>query len=167
MDVNEEILRLYFELNGYMVHTNLKYRVKKPGGPGAEADIDLAVYRRDPEDRAIVEVKGWHTETITKGYLTHPEKKDYRGRIFNFIQKPALDAAAAFFGTGKFRRILVIPKLPTKAASRTAVEAELSARGVEPLVFADVLQTVIKATHPNLYYRDRNGGRNGGRCFPR
>ena len=68
-NVNEEIVRLYYEIKGYMVHQNLKYTIHKEKSSG-ESDIDLAIYNPKTHVKAIVEVKGWHTETFSKVYFS-------------------------------------------------------------------------------------------------
>ncbi|MCG2768292.1 MAG: hypothetical protein ABIK79_12870 [Chloroflexota bacterium] len=74
-DINETIVRHFFELTGFLVRTNVKYKLTKAKGSG-DSDIDLVVYNLDPHkdhpphdfvlarddvpgiERAIVEVKG-------------------------------------------------------------------------------------------------------------
>ena len=83
-DVNEEIARQYFEDNGFLVRTNLRYYINRNiVGPGGLSDIDLVVANMNPTDleplpfilhtqdligisKASIEVKGWHTERITQ-----------------------------------------------------------------------------------------------------
>src|SRR3990170_6854392 len=76
---NEEIARLFFEIKGFLVRTNIPLPVGK-GSP--DSDIDLAVVNIRPAGglprkvlldlegvthlrRAIVEVKGYHTERFS------------------------------------------------------------------------------------------------------
>jgi len=109
-DVNEKIVQLYFELMGYMVTSNLKYMVKKKSS--GESDIDLAIFKANPLDRAIVEVKGWHTDSFTMSYFKKSKNPtDYRNRLLNFVKPEALKEAEKFFQSKHFRRILSSLKL--------------------------------------------------------
>ena len=117
-DVNEEIARQYFEENGFLVRTNLRYYINKNGGgPGGLSDIDLVVANMKPVDlgdlpfvlstddlkgisKASIEVKGWHTERIT------PKTNNFN-RLSHFIRKEATEAVTNFFGTCKFKKILI------------------------------------------------------------
>ncbi|MHA1338158.1 MAG: hypothetical protein ACTSPW_20885, partial [Promethearchaeota archaeon] len=103
-DVNEEIVAKYFELKGYLVRRNLYYEVNAKHSPGS--DIDLIIYNPKSSDRAIVEVKGWHTEVFTLSYFKEID------RIYNFLRPEAIKKAEEFFGTNKFRKILVVSELP-------------------------------------------------------
>jgi len=91
---NETIVRHFFELNGFLVRTNVKYWVSGKRG-GGDSDIDLVVYNLNPDKlnppqafiltvdelagirQAIVETKGWHTESFTEGLIKNTP------RIFN------------------------------------------------------------------------------------
>ena len=83
-DVNEEFSRLFFEHNGFLVRTNVKYYIiHNDRNNGGDSDIDLVVYNLNPNrqnpptnfvltladltgiEYAIVETKGWHTTTLT------------------------------------------------------------------------------------------------------
>jgi hypothetical protein len=150
-DVNEEIVAKYFELKGYLVHKNLKYMVHKKSS--GESDIDLAVFNIQTRDKAIIEVKGWHTETFSKGYFTSSEKEGYRSRLFHFIRLEAIQKATEFFGTNDFRKILVIPELSKKdrAMLIQTIKAE---KDVEILEFKEILPFIIEKTEENKNYRD-------------
>src|SRR6266436_3337755 len=85
--VSETIVREYFELHEFLVRQHRKYVTKGRGEE--EDDIDFFVLNPRPRphegerpfvlasgdlafiDRAIVVVKGWHTETFSHGVLTH------------------------------------------------------------------------------------------------
>jgi benzoyl-CoA reductase/2-hydroxyglutaryl-CoA dehydratase subunit BcrC/BadD/HgdB len=154
-DVNEEIVAKYFELKEYLVTPNLKYMMKKEKSSG-ESDIDLAVYNIKTGDRAIVEVKGWHTETFTPAYFKPDAKKeDYRSRIFHFVRKEALDAARKFFETDKFRKILVVSKLPKSYNSREECIKLAKKKGIDEIIeFSEILNYIISKTKTNKNYKD-------------
>ncbi|MCX5709675.1 MAG: hypothetical protein NT088_02975 [Candidatus Omnitrophica bacterium] len=150
-DVNERVVQRYFELKGYMVTTNLKYMIRKKSS--GESDIDLAIFRVKPLDRAIVEVKGWHTETFSAAYFKIDNPDDYRARILNFVRPEALMVAEEFFHTKDFRKILVVPELSPK--QRNEITKMLKEKyGIDILEFTTVLEEVIAATKINKNYRD-------------
>jgi len=152
-DVNEEIVAKYFELNGYLVYKNLKYMIKKKKSSG-ESDIDLAVYKIDTGEKAIVEVKGWHTESFSITHFTCKDPKDYRSRIFHFLREESQEAAKAFFGSNDFKNLLVLSKLPENIEKRNKILKLLSEKRVEVLEFKDILKFVINKTEINKNYRD-------------
>lgn len=152
-DVNEEIVRVYFELNGYLVYPNLKYTVMKKKIRG-DSDIDLAVYNLETGDKAIVEVKGWHSENFSLSYFTTTDIQNYSdNRIFNFLRKEAIEKATQFFKTDNFRKILVISKLaPTQREDCIEISKE---RGIDELIeFDKILKYVVEKVETNKNYRD-------------
>jgi hypothetical protein len=109
-DVNEELVRRYFELQGYFVRTNVRYELRTEKGMGY-SDIDLCVLHPLSGDAAIVEVKGWHAERVTPSYLRQWP------RLFYFVRPEALAAATGLLGRDDFRRVLVVSR-PASATSR-------------------------------------------------
>jgi hypothetical protein len=64
-DVNEEIVAKYYEMNGYMVHRNLSYKVDKKYAP--DSDIDLLIQDLSTGDKQrIISPK---IRTSTEFYL--------------------------------------------------------------------------------------------------
>src|SRR6266571_7073291 len=97
--LNEEIARVFFEISGFLVRSNLPYRIGK-GSP--DSDIDLLIQNTAPTGdppremilsaaklqgihRAIVEVKGYHTERFSPSILDE--------RMFRFTTADATRAA--------------------------------------------------------------------------
>lgn len=150
-DVNEEIVRTYFELKGYIVSSTLKYTIHKISS--GESDIDLAVYNLKTGEQAIVEVKGWHTENFTKSFFEEDDPERYANRIFHFVRKEALEKAEEFFKSDNFKKILVVSKLGPKQREE-CLEITRS-RGVdEVLEFDEILKFVIEKVEPNKNYPD-------------
>src|SRR5688572_29522999 len=105
--VSETIVREYFELHAFLVRQHRKYiaqtkredddidffvlnpRAKKREGeqPFVLASEDLALI-----ERAIVVVKGWHTETFSSARLASTPE------IFRFVDTKVLQQAAKVFG---------------------------------------------------------------------
>src|SRR5574341_16035 len=152
-DVNEEIVRVYFELKGYFVYPNLKYTVTKKGIRG-DSDIELAIYNLETGNKAIVEVKGWHSENFSLTYFSTTDFQNYSdNRLFNFIRPEAIKKAIEFFKTDDFRKILVISKL---ASTQREDCIKLSKeRGIDELIeFYEILKYVVENVVPNKNYRD-------------
>jgi len=142
-DVNEEIVRQYFELKGYFVQTDviylkpMKQTGKKSSGYG---DIDLIMTNPRTGDKAIVGVSGWHTERITPSYV-----EDWGGRLFSFVTPLALNKAAQVLGTRKFRKILVVSRLGAKETSKRVFIDEAKKRGTDEVIeFTTILKELIK-----------------------
>lgn len=140
-DVNEELVRRYYELHGYFVRSNVRYRFATDKGAGW-SDIDLCVLHPVTRDAAIVEVKGWHTERVSPSYLRAWP------RLFHFVRSEATEAATKLFGHSDFRRVLVLSRLGSKG--RDEILAYAAERGVTILEFPEVLNYLIEATPTNL-----------------
>lgn len=142
-DVNEELVRRYFELKGYFVRTNVRYEFRTSKGMG-HSDLDLCVVHPISGDAAVVEVKGWHAERITSSYLRQWP------RLFYFVRPEALAEAARVLGRDDFRRVLVVSQLGVRNAGREAVIDYARERGVEILEMPDILRFMIEHTPKNL-----------------
>ena len=130
---DENIVREYFELNGFFVRQLRKYAVQSRK-KRADEEIDLVVYNpqapAEAQDRgfqlfssdmakirrAIVVVKGWHTSRFSPATLKSSSK------VFDFLKKDVLNKAEDYFNLdgsdvelddGGFAKILVLPGLPT------------------------------------------------------
>jgi hypothetical protein len=134
-DVNEELVRRYFELQGYFVRTNIKYEYRTHKGMGW-SDVDLCVLHPKTGDAAAVEVKGWHMEAITPVYLKGSPS------MFFFTRPEARGAVADVLGRDDFRSVLVISRLGVRG--RDEVLAEATRRAVEILEFRTVLEYLIE-----------------------
>jgi len=151
VDVNEEIVRKYFELQGYFVQADVLYLKpkertgKKSSGYG---DIDLIITNPKTGDRAIVGVSGWHTERITPSYA-----KDWAQRLFGFAGRLALEKAAEVLGDKKFRKILVVSRLGTTENSRTRFVEEVRKLGIDQVIeFPTILQDLINTIETRINY---------------
>lgn len=140
LDANEEIVRRFFELRGYFVRTNIPYRFVTEKGAGW-SDIDLCVLNPCSGDAAAVEVKGWHTEAITPGYLRAWPS------LFYFTRPEATAAIADLLDREDFRRVLVVGRLGTRG--REEVMSYAREQGVEIMEFEHVLSAMIEQTPLN------------------
>lgn len=170
---DEQIVREYFELQGFMVRQWRKYqtpaRKKLP-----EEEIDLLVYnpRRPPEKRepsfmlfsselryvrrAIVAVRGWHTTP----HFT-PRLIESSSEIVKFLEQDVLKSAEVLFGPqeeepegeDKLFRILVLPGLPTTEPHKSDSIRLLRDRGVDGVIsFRTMLTDLISKVEINRNY---------------
>jgi hypothetical protein len=162
--VSEIIVREFFELNGFFVRQQRKY---------------IAIARRDDDEidfliwnsrynanagplpfvlsspdlagisRAVVVVKGWHTETFSPGVLANAPE------IFRFVDPPVFhQAARAFREDGPLVKILVVPALPQNESARAASIDLLRAKGVDAVIpFRTMLTDLIGQTEVNRNYQ--------------
>jgi hypothetical protein len=162
--VDETIVREFFEWHGFLVCQRRKYIVQSRQKT-ADEEIDLIVLnpqagsgsrpaefeigpRSLPEiSRAIVAVKGWHTERFAPGVLTH------KTRIFRFVEKQAVEEARRLVGADGLIKILVVPGLPRDARTRQRSIEVLRARGVDGVIsFRAILQALMAGVKTNRNY---------------
>jgi hypothetical protein len=161
--INETIVREYFELHGFLVRQDRKY---EPRGKAEVDGIDFFVWNPQPVktekaapfilegadlglvNRALVVVRGWHTETFGPALLeSSPE-------IFRFVE-PAVfqQAARAFSPDFAPLKILIVPSLPQTAAARGQSIAILRAKGVDAVIpFRTMLSELIAGIEVNRNY---------------
>lgn len=163
--VDESIVREYFESHGFLVCQRRKYIVQSRQKTGDE-EIDLIVLNpratpgTTPEDfeidsaalkqvsRAIVAVKGWHTEVFAPGVLAHQPK------IFRFVEQRAVEEAQRLVGSEGLVKILIVPGLPRDAKTRQKSVEVLRAKGVDGVIsFRSILRELIAGVHTNRNYQ--------------
>lgn len=162
--VSETIVREYFELHEFLVRQHRKYISQTRR---EDDDIDFFVLNPHPRknssplpfvlssedlariERAIVVVKGWHTETFSPAVLMNAPE------IFRFVEPATFKQAAKAFGeTGTPLKILVIPALPQGAEAREQSIALLRSKGIDAVVpFRTMLAELIEKTETNRNYQ--------------
>jgi hypothetical protein len=162
--VSETIVREYFELHGFFVRQQRKYVARsRPEdeevgllvfNPRAAAGAEPPPFILSSPDlaaiaRAVVVVKGWHTETFGSAVLAHAPE------IFRFVEPPVFRQAARAFGDdGPLTKILVVPALPQNAAARDRSVELLRAKGIDAVIpFRTVLSDLIDQTEINRNYQ--------------
>lgn len=170
---DENIVREYFELHGFLVRQVRKYRVQSRRKL-AEEEIDLIVqnphYQRNgrkPEfflfsselphiHRAIVAVKGWHSLRVT------PAKLKSGSALLKFLESNVQKEAQKLFeydegelaNPDAFLKILVLPGLPLHEPHRSESVRMLRDRGVDGIVsFRSMLLDILAKIEPNLNYQ--------------
>lgn len=170
--VDETIVREYFELNGFLVRQMRKYQVQSRA-KRSEEEIDLIVINpahrensREPNfmlfsnelpliSRAVVFVKGWHSQKFTPATL--------RGSadIFKFLEKDVYKRADELFAidndqlddTNRFKKILVLPGLPTHEPHKSESIKLLQDVGLDAIIsFRSMLQDILSKTEINHNY---------------
>jgi predicted RecB family endonuclease len=142
-DVNEEIVRQYMETQGFFVRTDIlvwkakEQTQKKSSGYG---DIDLLAEDSDGR-RYLIEVKGWHTESIAPNY--------FRNRRIE-IDRLTKEKAAQLFHSHKFETVLVVPRL---GIEKEEVRRLARQHGFDQIwEFKDILKQLIQRVVTNVPY---------------
>ena len=162
--VSETIVREYFELHEFLVRQPRKHIAQSRGD---EDDIDFLVQNPQPLpapgerpfvlasadlrsiDRAIVVVKGWHTQTFSSSQLAHSPE------IFRFVEPKVFQQAARAFGVDAAPlKILVVPALPQDAQARDQSIALLRSKGIDAVIpFRTMLADLVSETETNRNYQ--------------
>jgi hypothetical protein len=163
--VSETIVREYFELHEFLVRQHRKYVGQTRSAE--DDDIDFFVVNPHPEKReaqlpfvlgsadlclihrAIVVVKGWHTEIFSSSVLTHSPE------IFRFVEPKVFQQAARAFGEdGAPLKLLVVPALPQDAQAREQSIAMLRSKGIDAVIpFRTMLADLVSTTEVNRNYQ--------------
>ena len=162
--VSEVIVREFFELNGFFVRQQRKF---VSNARRDDDEIDFLIWNShyeplaepppfvlSPQDlsaisRAVVVVKGWHTETFSPGVLANAPE------IFRFVEPPVFaQAARAFREDGPLVKILVVPALPQSETARQASIDLLRSKGVDAAIpFRTMLLDLIGQIEVNRNYQ--------------
>ena len=163
--VSESIVREYFELHAFLVRQHRKYVGQTR--PEEDDDIDFFVLNPQPEpsksaipfilgsgdlaaiERAIVVVKGWHTETFSPSRLANAPE------IFRFVEPRVFQQAARAFGTEVAPlKILVVPALPQDTEACDQSVAMLRSKGIDAVIpFRTLLGDLIGHIETNRNYQ--------------
>jgi len=163
-DVSIAIVKEFFEENHFLIKINRKYIATKRQSKDTE-EIDLFVMNTklkneeklsnfviNPEDinqisKAIIKIKGWHTESFSPAVLTTFPK------MLKFAEPNVVKSASLFFGTKDFYKILIVPSLPvTNKAKERSIEI-LKEKGISGVMeFKSILYAVTKMVQPNRNY---------------
>lgn len=162
--VSETIVREYFELHGFLVRQQRKYVAPTRRD---DEEIDFFVLNPQPTSldralpfiltsfdlaavaRAIVVVKGWHTETFSPAVLANAPE------IFRFVEPGVFQQAARQFGgEGVVTKILIVPALPHSDEARQQSIELLQAKGIDAVIpFHTLLADLIAQTESNRNYQ--------------
>ena len=171
---DENIVREYFELHGFLVRQVRKYQVQARRKV-ADEEIDLLVYNPtyaagDREanfllfaselpyiHRAVVVVKAWHTiHKFTPNLLKSSSEilKFLEKRVSKTIDDSFTDTDSTFAKDGALKRILVLPGLPTSEPYRSESIQLLRDKGVDGIIsFRAMLLDIIQKVEVNRSYQ--------------
>ena len=96
MDINEQIVRSWLEIQGFLVKSRLRYKVTREKGTGW-SDIDLIANRLHDGKKVAVDITAWMTEYISLAYVTDPGSVSYY-RLFKSSFPEARSALRQEFG---------------------------------------------------------------------
>jgi hypothetical protein len=170
---DEDIVREYFELNGFFARQLSKYAVRSrkkpvedavellvynPSAPSAAPEPNFQLFSSDMASirQAIVVVHGWQQTRVTPAILKSPArlldflKKEVLGQIDTLfvIEEGALEDAAAY------RKVLVLPGLPTTEPQRSECIALFKEQGVDGVIaFSTILEDLLRHVEVNHSYQ--------------
>lgn len=162
--VSETIVREFFELHGFFVRQQRKYVAP---ARREEEEVDFFVFNPHHAPgpgplpfvltseelpsvaRAVVVVKGWHTESFSPAVLVNAPE------IFRFVEPPAFQRAAKVFGGEEPPiKILVVPALPQGPDARRESIELLRGKGVDAVIpFHTMLAHLIDQIEVNRNYQ--------------
>jgi len=162
--VSETIVREYFELHGFFVRQHRKYVAPTRK---EDEEIDFFVLNPQPQPgdrplpfvlasenlpalaRAIVAVKGWHTESFSTAVLANAPE------IFRFVDPPVFQRATKAFGSdGSPTKILVVPALPQNDDAKEESIELLRNKGIDAVIpFHTMLADLIDQIEVNRNYQ--------------
>lgn len=162
--ISETIVREYFELHGFFIHQE-----RKAVSPVRREDeeIDFVVWNPQPQSptaplpfilqsrhlkhvaRAVVVVRGWHTEAFTAAFLNAvPE-------MLRFLQPEILQRLEREYpGQQPLLKLLVAPELPAGENARQQSIDFLQSKGLDGvLLFRQVLADLVDSVEANRNYQ--------------
>jgi hypothetical protein len=171
---DENIVREYFELHGFLVRQVRKYQVQARRKV-AEEEIDLMVYNPTyaPGDReanflifaselsyihrAVIVVKAWHTtHHFTPNLLRSSSEilKFLEKNVSKAIEGSFTETDSTFGKVKDLKRILVLPGLPTSEPYRSESIQLLREQGVDGIIsFRTMLLDITEKIEVNRSYQ--------------
>ena len=162
--VNEEIVREFFESLGFLVNQPRKYQVMARAKQ-AEEEVDFVVFNPQggaaelPEFgvwaaaelrqimRAVVGVRGWHSERFSPAKLTLEKE------LFRLADSVVMQKAHRQLGAGPVAKILCLPDLPPAGPMRTKSLAMLKEGGIDGIVlFRPMLIELVRNVEAQKNY---------------
>ena len=160
--VSEAIVREYFELHGFLVRQQRKFVAQSKDEDeqidffvlnprqSAQAELPFVISSEhlDQLHRAVVVVRGWHSEKFSAAVLENAPE------IFRFLEPDSMRRLEAEFGAEKpFLKVLVVPALPSQADARAEAITYLQSKGVDAVIpFRGILADLIERIETNRNY---------------
>jgi len=151
MDISEQIVRAWLEIQGFLVQSRVRYKIYS-GTSAGWGDIDLIGYRVKDHKRVAIDISAWMTKDITLSYVTKENSNTYY-RLFKSSFPEARDAIRKAFGGNsddQYELWLVVSYIgPTQKADVEAECLKYVDRVVEfPTIMKDLIEHIKK--NPNL-----------------
>ena len=152
-EVEEKILRLFFEKNGFLVKRFSK-EILLVVNPSFQKEVlekrpaPFILFKKDLSSigKAVVKYKLWHTLRFSKAVFNlDPE-------IFDFTKEKKKGETEKLLG-GRYETILVIPELPKSKKLKEGTITFLKEKNVSHLLlFSFILQDLIRDVDLHLLY---------------
>lgn len=163
--VTETVVREFFEQHDFVVRQYRKYVAPAgrddedpdffvlnptPQSPGRQLPFVLGVSDLPFIQRALVVIKGWHTEVFTPRVLTSGTAD-----MFRFLEKKAFRAAVrGLEAQGPFLKLLAIPRLPNEGTTRQESIEVLHSKGIDAVItFEMMLADLVQHVQANRNYQ--------------
>ena len=161
--VSENIVREYFEMHGFLVRQERKFIAR---GKQEDDGVDFFILNPQTRERelpvpfvlgsedlpavarAVVVVRGWHTESFSSAVLENSPE------IFRFVE-PAVfqQVSREFEPDGPPLKILIVPALPATEEAKEQSIQFLKSKGVDAVIpFRTLLADLIAHTEINRNY---------------
>jgi hypothetical protein len=161
--ISQDLVREYFEMHCFLVRQDRKFTMR---GKNEDDGIDFFVYNPKKKqragdlpfvltseemgsvERALVVVRGWHTETFSSAVLENAPE------IFRFVTPSVLKQAVQSFGLDtEPLKILVVPALPAAEKAREESIKTLRSKGIDAVIpFRTILADLIARIETNRNY---------------
>lgn len=148
MDVSEQIVRAWLEIQGFLVRSRVKYKITT-GKSAGWGDVDLIAYRLHDGKRVAIDISAWMTEDITLSYVTKEDSNTYY-RLFKSSFPEARAAIRQAFGVHtdeQYELWLLVSFLGPK--QRGQVEAECLKHVDRVVEFPTVMKELVEYVKGN------------------
>ena len=175
---DENIVREYFELNGFFVRQVPKYSIQsrkknvsevvallinKPDVIKDQTITNFQLFSADMESiqKAVVVVRSWYLSELS------PELLKSSSKLFNFLKKNVFNQSEEYFSKESFENdkiwesvsksysnIIVLPGLPSNDPHRSESIEILKANGIDGIItYSTVLESLLRQVQANIIYQ--------------
>lgn len=172
---DENIVREYFELNGFFVRQLRKHMVQTRKKQWDEVD-DLVIYNPSAAEgasfgfqlfasdmanlrSAVVGVKGWNASKFSPAILkSSPKtcdflKKEVISKIDSYFQTEPVDDETAVDPYRDYSKLIVVPAFPSSDAHREECTTLLKEQGVDGVIaYRTILENLLRQVAVNHSY---------------
>ena len=175
---DENIVREYFELNGFFVRQVPKYSIQsrkksfnevvallinKPDVIKEQTITNFQLFSADMESiqKAVVVVRSWYLSEFS------PELLKSSSKLFNFLKKNVFNQSEEYFSkesvendkiwesiSNSYSNIIVLPGLPSNDPHRSESIEILKANGIDGIItYSTVLESLLRQVQANIIYQ--------------